>query len=137
MGDVLGIVLIAPLILVWRQLPVDWLKSKRLPEAVLLFVLVFLAGQIIFLGWFHYTLSTIADGVGDFISVLDLNGRRLYNSQSYGRIFGDPAPLCNSDCFAEIHPDDRERIKGLFNETIATGNGRLAEFRFVLPDGHI
>jgi len=231
MGDVLGIVLIAPLILVWRQLPVDWLQLRRLPEAALLFVLVFLAGQIIFLGWFHDTLGpfarsfwmflfitwaavrlgmhgvllvlvmvavqallgaynqvgvfgndlaqthllnfwlyivllsvvgmqlatfistekrdkdvlrsheeffrTIAEGVGDFISVLDLNGRRLYNSQSYGRLFGDPAQMRNTDCFADIHPDDRERIKELFNETIATGNGRLAEFRFVLPDGRI
>lgn len=231
MGDVLGVVLIAPLILVWRQLPADWSGFKRQAEIVMLFVLVFLAGQVIFLGWFHDTLGpflrgfwmflfitwaavrlgvhgvllvlvmvavqsllgayshvglfeddlaqtqllhfwfyiitlsvvgillatyistekrdkavlsaheeffrAIAEGIDDFIAVLDLNGRRLYNSQSYGKLFGDPAALRHSDSFADIHPDDRERIKELFNETIATGIGKQAEFRFVVPDGGI
>lgn len=231
MGDVLGVVLIAPLILIWRQFPFEWLGLKRLPEVALLFFLAFLAGQVLFLGWFpdslglfarefwmfifiawaavrlcrhgvllllimiavqallgaykhvglfgndlvqtqllHFwlyivTLSvvgmllaifistekrdkevlrgheeffrTIAEGVDEFIAVLGLDGRRLYNSPSYGRFFGDPTALRHSDCFADIHPDDRERIKELFNETIATGTGQLTEFRFVLPDGRI
>ncbi len=79
----------------------------------------------------------IAEGIDDFIAVRDLVGRRLYNSQSYGKLFGDPVALRHSDSFSDIHPDDRERIKELFNETIATGIGKQAEFRFVLPDGGI
>ena len=43
------------------------------------------------------------------IKVLDLEGRRLYNSPSYRDILGDPEKLRGSLSFTEIHPDDRER----------------------------
>jgi diguanylate cyclase (GGDEF)-like protein/PAS domain S-box-containing protein len=69
--------------------------------------------------------------------VLDLNGRRLYNSPSYRQLFGEPEDLRNSDSFAEIHPDDRERVRQVFLETVQTGLGRQIEYRFLLPDGSI
>lgn len=53
MGDILGIILIATLILAWQRRPDYRLNPKQLFEAVLLLGLTFLAGQIIFLGWFH------------------------------------------------------------------------------------
>lgn len=77
----------------------------------------------------------IADNVADFISVLDLQGRRLYNSPSYLRLFGDTRELRGSDSFAEIHPDDREQIQRIFRETVETGIGQAAEYRFVLASG--
>jgi len=77
----------------------------------------------------------IAENIGDFIAVLDLEGRRLYNSPSYRRFFDADKELRGSDSFAEIHPDDREHIKHLFRETVRTGIGQQAEYRFVLPDG--
>lgn len=79
----------------------------------------------------------IAENIGDFIAVLDLDGRRLYNSPSYNRFFSDDARLRDSDSFAEVHPDDRERIKQIFRETVRTGVGQSTEYRFVLPDGGI
>jgi diguanylate cyclase (GGDEF)-like protein/PAS domain S-box-containing protein len=79
----------------------------------------------------------IAENVDDFIAVLDLEGRRLYNSPSYARFFGETESIKGTDSFTEIHPDDRERIKQVFNETIQSGIGQRAEFRFVLPDGSI
>jgi diguanylate cyclase (GGDEF)-like protein/PAS domain S-box-containing protein len=51
MADLLGIVLIAPLILIWRQKPAHWLKPKILVEVILIFGTTFLAGQIVFLDW--------------------------------------------------------------------------------------
>ena len=51
-GDMLGIILIAPLILVCRHTKNDWLGAKRVAETALLLGLTFLAGQIVFLGWF-------------------------------------------------------------------------------------
>jgi PAS domain S-box-containing protein len=53
MGDAVGIILVAPLILVWRQRTVAWLKLGQVAELASLLILAFLAGQIIFLGWFH------------------------------------------------------------------------------------
>jgi PAS domain S-box-containing protein len=56
MGDSLGVVLVAPLILVWQniltvQLPKNWL------EISLLITGTFVAGQIEFLGWLNTTLN--------------------------------------------------------------------------------
>ena len=79
----------------------------------------------------------ITENVDDFIAVLDLEGRRLYNSPSYSRLFGDPEALKGTDSFAEIHPDDREHVKRVFMETVKTGIGLRIEYRFAMPDGSI
>ncbi|MBI5439203.1 MAG: MASE1 domain-containing protein [Nitrosomonadales bacterium] len=67
MGDVLGIVLISPMILVCWQAKKDRLEAKRLAEAALLLGLTFLAGQIIFLGWFHDNIGNLARGAWMFL----------------------------------------------------------------------
>ena len=79
----------------------------------------------------------IAENIDDFVAVLDLEGRRLYNSPSYSRLFGDYESLKGTDSFEEIHPDDREHVKRVFKETVQTGMGLRIEYRFVLPDGSI
>jgi diguanylate cyclase (GGDEF)-like protein/PAS domain S-box-containing protein len=79
----------------------------------------------------------IAENSEDFIAVLDLDGKRLYNNLSYAKLFGDIENLEGTDSFADIHPDDRERIRKIFNETIQSGVGQRSEFRFLLPNGNI
>ncbi|MBI4548384.1 MAG: response regulator [Ignavibacteriae bacterium] len=79
----------------------------------------------------------IAENVYDLIAVLDLEGIRLYNSPSYKNILADPALLRGTDSFREIHPEDREKIKSIFFETVRTGIGQRAEFRFVTKDGSV
>jgi len=79
----------------------------------------------------------IAENIDDFVAVLDLKGRRLYNSPSYARLFGDPELMKGTDSFAEIHSDDREHVRRAFTETVQTGIGLRIEYRFVLPDGSI
>lgn len=79
----------------------------------------------------------ISENADDFIVVLDLGGRRLYNNPAYSRLFGDVEALKGTDSFSEIHPDDREYVRQLFKKTIQTGAGYRAEFRFMLADGSI
>jgi diguanylate cyclase (GGDEF)-like protein/PAS domain S-box-containing protein len=79
----------------------------------------------------------IAENTDDFIAVLDLDGRRIYNSPSYARFFGEPESLKGTDSFAEIHPEDRERVRRLFKETVQSGTSLRADYRFVLKDGSI
>ncbi len=79
----------------------------------------------------------IAESVDDFIAVIDLDGRRLYNNISYSRVFGNTESMRGSDSFAEIHPDDRERIMRIFKETIKSGVGQRAEFRIMMKDASI
>jgi PAS domain S-box-containing protein len=79
----------------------------------------------------------IAENVDDLIAVLDLEGKRIYNSPSYATVLGNAEALKGTDSFAEIHPEDRERIRQLFHETVRTGVGKRAEFRFLLEDGSV
>lgn len=51
-GDVLGICLVTPLILVWRQLPKGWFAGRRAWECTIFFGTTFLLGQVAFFGWF-------------------------------------------------------------------------------------
>lgn len=80
---------------------------------------------------------TIAENVGDLIAMLDTAGRRIYNNPAYRMTFGNETLEVGSDSFSEIHPEDRERIKAIFRETVATGIGERAEFRFLLKDGSV
>jgi diguanylate cyclase (GGDEF)-like protein/PAS domain S-box-containing protein len=79
----------------------------------------------------------IAENIGDFIAVLDLDGRRLYNSPSYQRFFGDTTDLHGTNSFAEVHPEDRQRVEQVFRETVQSGIGHQIEYRFVSEGGEI
>ena len=79
----------------------------------------------------------IAESIEDYIAVLDLEGRRLYNSPAYMALFGTNRDLTGSDSFAEIHPDDRDKVKRVFQETIRTGKGQMMNYRFLTEDGRM
>jgi len=72
----------------------------------------------------------------DLVAVVDLEGKRIYNSPSYS-LLKDAGQLKGTDSFNEIHPEDRARVKEIFNRTVETGKGERAEFRFLLPDGSV
>lgn len=79
----------------------------------------------------------IVENVGDLVAVLDTDGKRIYNSPSYGPLFREKDIREGSSSFMEVHPEDRERIRAIFRKTVETGIGECAEFRFVLKDGSI
>lgn len=56
-GDTLGILLVAPIMMVWKHLPAGWFGPDRAAETVCCFGLSWLAGQAIFLGWFQQSLG--------------------------------------------------------------------------------
>lgn len=61
MGDVLGILLLTPLILVWRNGPQRPTEHKYWTEAALVLGLSFLTGQVIFLEWLPDSAGKIAN----------------------------------------------------------------------------
>jgi PAS domain S-box-containing protein len=79
----------------------------------------------------------ISESIGEHIAVLDLEGRRVYNSPSYRQFFGDTRDLRGSDSFGDVHPDDRERVQRVFRETAETGVGQDIEYRLVRQDGSV
>ncbi len=68
MGDTLGIILIAPLILVWTGKRTR-LDMKQVPEAILVIGVTFLAGQIVFLDWFHDSIGHLVRGYLMFLFI--------------------------------------------------------------------
>jgi PAS domain S-box-containing protein len=79
----------------------------------------------------------IMDNLADLVAVLDLDGRRLYNSPSYRILFGDLDSLLGSSSFDQVHPDDREWVRQSFQETVRSGEGRRLEYRMVDDAGQV
>ena len=79
-------------------------------------------------------LRQIMENVEDLILVVDLNGCRMHSSPSYQKLFGDRLSESGSDFVSEIHPDDRTRVRKVFQETVSFGMGRRVEYRLSLPE---
>jgi PAS domain S-box-containing protein len=75
----------------------------------------------------------ITENVNDVISVLELDGRRVYQSQR-GTGLMQPLDGGGVDGFAEIAPEDRDRIRGLFETLVQTGETQWAEYRWITPE---
>lgn len=68
MGDALGVVLVAPLILTWCQIKTE-LTDKQQLEALLVIGISFILGQIIFLDWFNDSLMVRSEAFIMFLPV--------------------------------------------------------------------
>ena len=79
----------------------------------------------------------ITENLTDLVAVLDVEGRRLYNSPSYRTLLGDPEQLCGTISFEQIHPEDRERVRNSFQKTVQTGVGERLEYRLVDLSGQM
>ncbi len=78
----------------------------------------------------------ISENAADMIAVVDMNGKRLFNSLSYQRVLGySPEELQASSAFEQIHPDDRERVKRAAEEARQTGIGKTLQYRLQHKNG--
>ena len=78
----------------------------------------------------------ITENAADMIAVVEIDGRRLYNSPSYERILGySLEELQATSSFEQIHPDDRQLVREAAAETRRTGVGRRIEYRMRHKDG--
>src|SRR6266478_6070312 len=78
----------------------------------------------------------ISENAADMIAVVDLEGRRIFNSLSYQKILGySPEELQESSGFEQIHEEDRERVKNAAKRTRESGMGTTLEYRFRHKDG--
>ncbi len=78
----------------------------------------------------------ISDNAADMIAVVDMQGRRIYNSMAYQKILGySPEELKNSSSFEQVHPLDRPRVEAAAEQARATGVGSALEYRMRHRDG--
>lgn len=80
--------------------------------------------------------QVVTENAADMIALVDVKGRRLYNSPSYKRVLGySPAELSETSSFEQIHPDDRMRVLEAAREARESGVGKRLEYRIKHKDG--
>jgi diguanylate cyclase (GGDEF)-like protein/PAS domain S-box-containing protein len=78
----------------------------------------------------------VTENAADMIALVDVKGRRLYNSPAYKRILGYSASeLGETSSFEQIHPDDRFKVLEAAREARSTGVGKKVEYRIRHKDG--
>src|SRR5580704_989390 len=78
----------------------------------------------------------VTENAADMIALVDVKGRRLYNSPAYKRILGySAAELGETSAFEQIHPDDRFKVLEAAREARETGIGKQLEYRIKHKDG--
>jgi diguanylate cyclase (GGDEF)-like protein/PAS domain S-box-containing protein len=78
----------------------------------------------------------VTENAADMIALVDVKGRRLYNSPAYKRILGySAAELGETSAFEQIHPEDRFKVLEAAREARETGVGRRLEYRVKHKDG--
>lgn len=77
----------------------------------------------------------ITENVADMIALLDLDGRRVYLNPAYRELLGEERARAGTDAFGDVHPEDRDRIRVLFADTVRTGAKHRLEYRLRLSDG--
>jgi diguanylate cyclase (GGDEF)-like protein/PAS domain S-box-containing protein len=78
----------------------------------------------------------VTENAADMIALVDMKGRRLYNSPAYKRILGYSASeLGGTSAFEQIHPDDRFKVLEAAREARETGIGKRLEYRIRHKDG--
>jgi diguanylate cyclase (GGDEF)-like protein/PAS domain S-box-containing protein len=80
--------------------------------------------------------QAVTENAADMIALVDVKGRRLYNSPSYKRVLGySPAELSETSSFEQIHPDDRMRVLEAAREARESEVGKRLEYRIRHKDG--
>jgi diguanylate cyclase (GGDEF)-like protein/PAS domain S-box-containing protein len=78
----------------------------------------------------------VTENAADMIALVDVKGRRLYNSPAYKRVLGySAAELGETSSFEQIHPDDRFRVLDAAREARENGTGKRLEYRIKHKDG--
>jgi len=78
----------------------------------------------------------ISENAADLIAVVDMEGKRLYNSLSYQKALGySPEELQASSSFEQIHPDDRDRVMKATEDARRSGIGKTLEYRLRHKNG--
>jgi PAS domain S-box-containing protein len=78
----------------------------------------------------------ITENAADMIAVVDVNGKRLYNSPSYEKILGySTEELYSTGSVEQVHPDDLDKVQKAAAEAQQTGLGTSLEYRMRHKDG--
>ena len=124
----------------------DWLDLKEWVRGLVALVLIF----DIYTIFQHLQLQRIrrqlaerdemfqliSENAADMIAVVDISGRRIYNSPAYQKILGySPEELSVTSSLEQIHPMDRQRVLEAAEKARVSGRGERLEYRIRHKDG--
>lgn len=81
----------------------------------------------------------LADNAADFIQLLSIDGKYLYDSPSVVRLLGDDYQIGRrlAEGITLIHPDDRALARDTLVDVFRSGSERRLDYRWVLPSGDV
>lgn len=80
--------------------------------------------------------KVMTENVSDLIVLLDERGNRMWNNPAYSHTLGYlPEDLAGTYGLSEVHPEDRARAVGAFDEAVARKTTQQAEYRMQHKDG--
>src|ERR1700722_13850377 len=72
----------------------------------------------------------ISENATDMIAIVDMKGKRIFNSLSYSKVLGySPEELAATPAFENIHPADRERVQRAADDALRSGIGKTLDYR--------
>lgn len=78
----------------------------------------------------------VAENAADMIALVDVKGKRLYNSPAYEKVLGyTQDDLAKTPIFEQIHPEDRFKVLEAGREARASGEGQKLQYRMRHKDG--
>jgi PAS domain S-box-containing protein len=103
-------------------------------------IILLLSGYIVFQHWRSRRQSDlfriVSENAADMIALVDVTGKRLYNSPAYHTVLGySPEELAATPSLEQVHPDDREKVINAAKEARITAVGKRLEYRMRRKDG--
>ena len=81
-------------------------------------------------------LTLLRENIHDLVAIIDSNRRRIWFNDAYSLTLGFArAELESGDSTSSLHPDDIQNVRDRFEEALATGTGKLLEYRMRHKDG--
>ena len=78
----------------------------------------------------------VTENAADMIALVDVKGKRLYNSPAYEKVLGyKVSELAKTSSFEQIHQEDRFKVLEAAREAKRTGVGKKLEYRIRHKDG--
>ena len=79
----------------------------------------------------------IAENAGDLVAMVDRDGRWLYASPSYARLFRPEDLAIGADAFRNLHEEDQFRVRGAVQVVVRSGESSRLRMRVHTSSGEV
>ena len=79
----------------------------------------------------------IAENIGDLITVLELDGRQIYNNEACRTLLSESTLDLGKNWFQYLDPQDLVRVRCIIDRVISTGRRERVDFRYRLANGTV